>query len=68
MMTLDVGNLHLWRLLGAEPKLAYSVHRNSYCGFVADAAVTCGNKCSDIDHIQRFPNSKNVVIILKLAK
>ena len=58
MMTQGVGNLQLQRLLGAEPELAYSVHRNSCCGFVADAAVTYGNRGSDINHIQPFSNSR----------
>ena len=68
MMKLGVENLPLQRFLGAESELAYSVLQDLCCGFVADAAVTYGNRGSDINHIQWFPNSRNVVATHKLAK
>ena len=61
MMTQGVGNLQLRRLLGAESELAYSVLQNSFCGFVADAAATCGNRCSEINLLSGSPISRNVV-------
>ena len=57
MMTQGVENLLLWRLLGAESELVCSI-QDSCCRFVAGAAITYGNRCSDINLIQWFPNSR----------
>ena len=46
MTTLGVGNLPLQRLLWAESELGYSVLQDLCCGFVADAEVTYGKRCS----------------------